>query len=223
VIKYRFQGAGLIAGLVVGSSSIAPLFCRYPKGCIAKIPITLDSINHQQRGGQMGTFESTDFGVSQMDRDTLDRIALNGGTLGAIGYSYATNSVTPPPRHGYGFAWIDRRGMGNHGRLVLVPRSDRAAEYLRQGKVKIFMEDYDLSYQEADALYSATQGVERGLESAVLDYAIETRDCVYAWAHFPFEDHRVRVWLAEWSMPETSLSVPRIFAVAEIMRNWRHG
>lgn len=155
----------------------------------------------------MGEFYDTDLGVSGMSRDDLNKIALAGGRVGGIGY-------------GYGFRWIGTGGMGNCGSLVLTPRSKEAAEYLRQGKVQQIMAEHGLEYADADALYSATRGVHRGLEPAVLAYAIQTRDCRPAWNHFPGVGGGVWRWFSEWRMPDTELSAPRLSAVAEIIEKW---
>ena len=168
----------------------------------------------------MGTYYDTDLGVSTLSKSELDQIALNGGHVGSVGYGYACTGTLPAERFGYGFRWVNTQGMGNHGALVLVPRSAHAAEYLRQGKVGQFMADLGLGYQQADALYSATRGVKYGLEPEVLTYAVQTREYNVAWAHFPGEGHGVRRWLAEWSMPETALTVPRLAAVAAVLAAW---
>jgi len=168
----------------------------------------------------MGTYHDTDLGASALSKTELDQIALAGGKVGSIGFGYACRGELPAERHGYGFAWVNSRGMGNHGAVVLTPRSTRAAEYLRQGKVRSLMSEHGLAYSDADALYSATRGVKYGLEPEVLTYAVQTRDCRQAWAHFPGEGRGVRRWLAEWTMPETALSVPRLAAVAAVLEAW---
>jgi hypothetical protein len=165
-------------------------------------------------------YYDTDLGASALSKQELDQIALAGGRIGSIGFGYACAGELPAELHGYGFKWLDTRGMGNHGYLVLTARSQRAAEYLRQGKVGQFMADLGLGYQQADALYSACRGVRHGFEQEVLAYAVETRECREAWARFPGAGRGVRRWLVEWSMPETALSVPRLAAVAEILAAW---
>ena len=168
----------------------------------------------------MGTYYDTDLGAAALSQTELDEIALAGGRVGSVGFGYACTGTLPAERFGYGFRWINTRGMGNHGSLVLVPRSQRAAEYLRQGRVRQLMADHSLGYQQADTLYSACRGVKYGQEAEVLAYAVETRDCRQAWAHFPGEGRGVRRWLSEWDMPSSALSVPRLSAVAEILAAW---
>lgn len=155
-----------------------------------------------------------------MSRDELDKVALAGGCVGSIGYGYTCLGSLPKERHGYGFRWIGTGGMGNYGSLVLTPRSKEAAEYLRQGKVRQIIDEYGLEYADADALYSATRGVHRGLEPAVLAYAVQTRDCRPAWDYFPGVGGGVWRWFADWRMPDTALSAPRLQAVAEILDKW---
>lgn len=168
----------------------------------------------------MGDFYDTDLNTSGMSRNELNKIALAGGRVGGIGYGYARRGDLPKERHGYGFRWIGTGGMGNCGTLVLTPRSKEAAEYLRQGKVQQLMEDHGLEYADADALYSATRGIHRGLEPAVLAYAVKTREFRQAWNHFPDVGGGVWRWFAEWRMPDTDLSAPRLSAVAEILKKW---
>ena len=168
----------------------------------------------------MGSYYDTDLGVASLSKAELDQIALSGGRVGGIGYGYACTGTLPVERFGYGFKWTNTQGMGNYGTLILIPRSQRAAEYLRQGRVNALMADFGLEYAAADALYSAARGVQYGHESGVLAYAVETRECRAAWARFPGAGHGVRRWLAEWDMPETALSVPRLSAVAAVLAAW---
>ena len=168
----------------------------------------------------MSQFKETDFGVSKMTQEELNRIALAGGEVGSIGYGYTVRGKLPEQRHGYGFAWIATGGMGNCGTLVLTPRSPWAAEYIRQGKIAMIMRDHGLDYAEADALYSATRGVQYGMEHGVLEYVIKTRDCVPAWDAFPGLGKGVWRWHAEWQMDATDLSAPRLAACAEVIKRY---
>ncbi len=168
----------------------------------------------------MGTYHDTDLGASALSKTELDQIALAGGKVGSIGFGYACRGELPAERHGYGFAWVNSRGMGNHGAVVLTPRSTRAAEYLRQGKVRSLMSEHGLGYQQADALYSATRGVKYGLEPEVLTYAVQTREYNVAGALFPGVGQGVRGWLALCSWPDTALTVPRLAAVAAVLEAW---
>lgn len=170
----------------------------------------------------MGTYYATDLGATNMTVEQLDAIALRGGKVGEIGYGHATRGKVPD-RHGYGFAWIGSRGMGNYGDLVLVARSPRAAEHLRQGKISIWMKDYGLNYQEVDSLYSIARETRHGLEPAVLKYCAETRDCWAAWAAAPaMATNRARArWERDWKMPTSGeMSIPRWEAVRDIMGKW---
>jgi len=161
----------------------------------------------------------TNLSVDRLTRQQLDAIALNGGKVGGIGFGYATRGALPHERYGYGFCWINTQGMGNHGVLVLVPRTQRAAEYIRQGKIRAWMHGYNLTYQEADALYSAAQGVQYGFESGVIEYALKTKEFTHAWDHFPGAGGGVWRWHEKWRMPQTDLSVWRLDAVHHIVTN----
>lgn len=168
----------------------------------------------------MSEFYETDLGVSDMSRDKLNEIALAGGRVGEIDHGYACRGNLPKERHGYGFRWVGTGGMGNRGIIVLTPRSKEAAEHLRQGRVRQLMDEHGLEYTDADSLYSAARGVHRGLEPAVLAYAIQTRDCRRAWSYFPGAGGGVWRWFEEWKMPYTDLSAPRLSAVAKILGKW---
>lgn len=170
----------------------------------------------------MSTYYATDLGASELSQADLDTIALRGGKVGEIGYGYATRGEVAD-RHGYGFVWVNSKGMGNYGDLVLVARSKRAAEYLRQGKISIWMEAYGLSFQEADSLYSVARETRHGFEPAVLKYCAETRDCWAAWAAAPaMATNRSRArWERDWKMPTSGeMSIPRWEAVRDIMEKW---
>jgi hypothetical protein len=158
-------------------------------------------------------FEKNSFGVENMSQRQLNEIALNkGGVVGSFSYGYdLRDHDLPEAIHGYGCRWIGTQGMGNCGTLVLTAKSAQAAEYLRQGKVKAFMERYDLSYVEADNLYDATR-CSYGLEDDVIRYALENRHNP-AWKNFPGVGRGVWNWHYDAKLPETGLSAPRLEAV----------
>lgn len=151
----------------------------------------------------------------------LDTIALNGGKVAEAGGFSTDHRYETTEQHGYGFRWIQTRGHGNEGVLVLVPKNARAAELLRQGKVKKFMEEYSLTYQEADSLYDVVKEVKYGFEHEVLKYAIATKDCSQAWKYAPKPTQSERSsWEEEWQMPHSDLSGPRWQAVTAILAKW---
>ena len=166
----------------------------------------------------MGQLKETDLGVTKMTAEELHRIALKGGIVGSIGYGYSLRGRLPDSLHGYGFRWVATHGMGNCGTLILVPKSPEAAEHVRQGKVAAIMREHGLDYAKADALYSAARGVQYGMEPGVIDYVLQTRDCVPAWDAFPGVGNGVWRWHAEWGMPEAGLSAPRLAACAEVLK-----
>lgn len=171
----------------------------------------------------MAEFKKTNLGVTRMSAEDLHRIAIrDAGVVGSIGYGHAIRGDLPETRHGFGFAWVHTQGMGNCGTLILLARSDEAAESLRHGQVARLMRNYDLSYREAPTLYAIAKDIKYGLEDGVLSYAVATRDCEPAWQHFPGVGHGVWRWHEEWNMPTTDLSAPRLAAVAAIIEQWPH-
>lgn len=167
-------------------------------------------------------FYRTDLNVSKMTEDELNHIALNeGGVVGLIGGGYALPEKEPAPRHGYRFIWINSRGLGNRGTLVIKGTTQVTKEYLRQGAIKKLMQEYNLDYKSADALNTACMGVPRSREQAVLDYVVKTHEYYVAWDYFPWGVTSTKKWLDEWNMPEPSLTVPRIKAAGRVVKKLR--
>ena len=165
----------------------------------------------------MSQFVYSDEGFSTATQAELDKAALKGGRWGGYfwgGYDLPQNDVQV--RHGYGLALVNTQGCGNQGQLVLVPRSDRAAEYLHQGKVNLIMQDTGCTYQVADTYVSATSGVSFAFEADVYTLAIAERHSVGAWMDFDRigRGYSVDQWCAQWSMPR--LSYPRLCTVAHL-------
>lgn len=166
----------------------------------------------------MGDFYNTDCGADRLTAEELEKIALAGGVVGGIGYGSACIGELPAERHGYGFKWINRQGMGNHGDVVLTAKSAHAAAMLRQGKVAAWMAEFGLTYQAADSLYDATKRA-HGREWQVIEYAVRTRRHA-AWATFPGCMNGVWGWFKRWNMPETTCSAGRLDAVAAVIKAW---
>jgi hypothetical protein len=159
-----------------------------------------------------GTFFKETFGVEDMSRDDLDKIALRGGKIGSIGYGYAQWREEPAPRYGYGFRWINTKGVGNHGDLILVPRSPRAAEFLRTGRVEELMREFGISRILATRLDDARKGVKFGKESAVVKTVLEGTHV--NWGSFPGVGAGAARWARRWGIE--GLSCPRLGAAALI-------
>jgi hypothetical protein len=165
----------------------------------------------------MGTFRDTDMGVSDMTPEHLDAIALQGGVVGAIGYSFTCNGSTPAPRHGYGFRWIDRRGMGNHGRLIMQGLTQRTRDLLWEGRRNRIMQEHDVDAETAERLLRCRARYAR--ESSVIAAALATRNM--NWVGYPGSGGGVRTW---W-LPEhpdiavvvADLSAPRMDAVYAVV------
>lgn len=164
-------------------------------------------------------YYETDLNCKNLTHQELNKIALqNQGVVGLIGWGYQLRGELPGNLYGYGFRWVNSKGMGNHGRIILIGISREAKEYLRQGIVLGIMEDHGLSYAEADNLYTAAIRVRRGLETEVLDYVLNNRECIPAWKAYPkYPDNR---WLKEWGMPH-SLTSTRLEAAYRVIKAWK--
>ena len=102
-------------------------------------------------------------------REELDSAAEAGRPLCAVGYGFACTDQTPEPQHGWRFRWINRRGMGNHGCLVLLPTDSRTWAIHRRGRLARLRELLpEVSEAGLDLLDQAARGQEHGSEPAVL-------------------------------------------------------
>ena len=168
----------------------------------------------------MPNYYDTIFGIDTMSREDFNKIALAGGVVGTTSYKVHHKNDCPAPRQGYGFCWLDFPEMGGHSDLILVAKSQEAAEYIRQGKIVIMIKDFNLSAIQADNLYSAAYGIKYGMEYEVLKYVIKTKDShAEAWDVFPESKSSVRRWFNESTMPESGLSSARLMAVNNIVQN----
>lgn len=165
-------------------------------------------------------FKPTTLSVSDItSKQDLDNIALlQAGVVGSIGYGAQTHGSIKDA-HGYGFRWVNRKGMGNHGMLVLIAKNAEAANNLRLGRVAKIMADHGVSSTTAVALFDAAKGVKYGMEDSVIAYAIATQDRMPSWRFFPGLGKGVWRWMAEFDMPASDLSAQRLAAVAEILNN----
>jgi len=165
-----------------------------------------------------GTFFRTDLGARDLTQKDLDLIALDGGVVGSIGYGFAQPDHEIPARHGYGFRWINTKGMGNHGTLILTAKSARAAEYLRTGRIDALMGNHGIDRVLATRIEHARRGVKYGREHAVVQCVID-----YAhvdWESFPGVGGGASEWARRWHI-DAPLSMPRLEAAAKIgQRLW---
>jgi hypothetical protein len=118
----------------------------------------------------MGQTYDTDLGARAMSAQDLDAVAQDrAGAIGSIGYGHAcrdhsVEDVELPG--GWRARWIDRRGMGNHGTLVLVPTDARTRALLREGKVRAY-QAAGLSRAQAEALHACRASYKMELAPAL--------------------------------------------------------
>ena len=87
-------------------------------------------------------FYDNAFGVENLDVTQLDHIATTkGGVVGSQGWGYACNATVPARlAGGWRAKWIATQGMGNKGKLVLMPGDARTREVWLEGQVRWFSE-----------------------------------------------------------------------------------
>jgi len=117
----------------------------------------------------MAQFHSATPRDSAYTREELDSAAETGRPLRAIGYGFETNDETPEPQHGWRFQWINKRGMGNHGSLVLIPTDARTRSIHRRGRLARLREILpSVSEAGLDLLDRAARGQQHCHEPDVL-------------------------------------------------------
>lgn len=171
----------------------------------------------------MTNFYETDKGVSNMTAAELDQIALEkGGVVGSIGYGYAVPGEVGELPGGWSARWVDSRGMGNHGTLILMPVTDRARAIAREGKIRAF-QNAGLSRVQAERLYRARARYKHelaGVLADILDNPAQVRAMLAHPRSYGFGSGRTE-WLRSWGAvfgPEgLGLSAPREAALAEMV------
>lgn len=172
----------------------------------------------------MNNFYETDKGLSKMTAQELDAIALErGGVVGSIGFGYATCGEVGELPGGWTARWIDTRGMGNYGTLVLVPLTARARAVAREGKVRAFMHA-GLSRTQAERLHRAKARYKHelvGILADILDNPGMIRAMLAHPGTFGFGSGRSE-WLRAWGDvfgPEgLGLSAPREAELAKMVK-----
>lgn len=101
----------------------------------------------------MGEFYKVCFDYSDMSlSEGFEIWEKTEGVRTEIGYGHAClGGVTPGP-HWTG-RWVDTRGMGNHGKHIILPVSRPARRLVRERQVEIWSSRYDVSYRQAARLY----------------------------------------------------------------------
>lgn len=151
---------------------------------------------------------------SDTTTEELDRIAVeNAGVLWAGGYGYSCPKSTEviPQAPEWGTRVINRQGMGNHGRIVLVGLTPRTRALMRQGKTRHLVE---AGIPEEVATVAVS--MQYGMETEVVMLAAEAVEAVKARGPFRGDSHRrFDAWLGRES-DHAALSFPRKSAAAEI-------
>lgn len=112
-----------------------------------------------------------DFTLPRLTRDELDNLVLRtGNTIAKIGYT-STTAGQVDDQHDWSFKWVNRKGMGNHGSLVAIPKSGRARKIWRKA---ILNRVANLTTPEfAKAYTTASKGVQYSLEERVITFVYE--------------------------------------------------
>ena len=166
----------------------------------------------------MTPFIDFDFGISNLTRDELDTIAREkAGVVGSIALGYRLAGELPERLFDYSPRWIATRGLGNHGTLILTPRSRRAADQIRIGRVEALKRDHGIDNGLAVRIEYARRGVQYGRERRVIACLLANLGSP-AWQHFPGVGRGVWRWADRWAIDPCGCSAPRLEAVAEIHR-----
>lgn len=145
----------------------------------------------------------------------LDRCAVEeAGVLWSGGYGYAlpvaTSTITQAPE--WGTRVVNRQGMGNHGKIVLVGKTPRARALLREGKTRRLVAE---GVPEPVARVACS--CHYGMEPAVATLAGLLIPAVEARGVFEGNSHRAfAFWAGSAGDGAEPLSFPRKLAAAQI-------
>jgi hypothetical protein len=151
-------------------------------------------------------------GTRGMTTEELDRVALeSAGWLYSTGYGYAcpvSNEVIPGAPE-WGTRVVNTQGMGNYGDIILVGRTLRTRELLREGK-KRFLVRHGVPEDVAEVARSMQYGMEIEVASlaAEIIWAVQHRG--------PFQGRYHRAFNAWCDLESCKLSFPRKLAAANI-------
>jgi hypothetical protein len=170
-------------------------------------------------------------GFESATTEELNLIALErGGALQSIGYGYAVREHReyPPRPDGWSAKWINTRGMGNHGTLVLVGTTPLTRAIRREGTVRQWMRA-GLTREQADRLYSTALPYRHELvETLVRVLADHWMTCAFLSHPGNYGSGSGRTeWCRAWAevngfgretKGELSLSAPREAALAKMVK-----
>ena len=155
-----------------------------------------------------------DYEVKQFSLSELDSIALSGGVVTRIAEGYARRA-DQKDQHDWSFRWINTRGEGNRGTLVLRPLSARSRAVAREGFVAMVQRLAGIERQEALKYVSASSGVQYAREAGVIRAVFALKSSP-AWEFFNLSS--VRRWAEEWKLDELrDLSVLRMMSVRAVV------
>ena len=161
-------------------------------------------------------YYDTDLGVAHMSEEELRAIALNrAGVVGSIGYGYARCGHVAN-RDGWKFIWIDSKGMGNYGTLVMKALTPKNRELLREGRIRIIMAELRCSHAVASVLHDCGKMFRHGYQMKVLKAALDTYENP-CWDSYPGIGNGVSGWRDRWNLSDLKeLTVPRVDSVHKI-------
>jgi hypothetical protein len=152
----------------------------------------------------MGSFTKV---YCKLSIDECDKIAKMGGVVRTFGFSYEI-PVAGDINEEYSTVLVGKRGMGNHGSLVLRGKTLRASLLIREGKIKL-LTDNGVRRKTAMVAVSMHRGMEEGV-AVLADQLVELCQA----SKFTGHSH---AQFQQWSGGlETTLSMPRIFSAIAI-------
>lgn len=142
------------------------------------------------------------------------------GVRAQIGFSFTCRGKVVPGKHWTG-RWIATGGMGNHGIHLIVPVSREAKKLVRLHVVETWANRYEISYRQANLIYSAPTGYKRELIADICA-AIKDTACHPAILSFPGVGPGLHLpWRDRWAnaiSPYCTKSWPRNAALIETVK-----
>lgn len=135
----------------------------------------------------MGEFRESTGGVETMSAEQLDGIALNyAGVVGGYGYGYSLPRNASNLAGGWATKVVNKQGMGNHGKIILVGTDRRTKHLLFKGQVALF-QGMGYDSKQANALASKYIRCKQLLAPRVLEMIKKDCDWVKVMLTHPLE------------------------------------
>lgn len=149
----------------------------------------------------------TDVKIENLSVKECDTIALNGGRLThCYGYGYSRPRGSDLNLE-YATKVVNKKGMGNHGFIILVGKTLRARKLIRIGKINLLLE-LGVRYCIAEAAIQVPRGMESDVVKLADDLLELCSHCRFdGKSHFSFE---------KWAGYSANMTFPRIVSAIRV-------